>query len=278
MIASARVLVALNVPRWIAQRVAKTSRLADTAARAGEWSRADLVPTDHDSADFREYRSRLKVLTERYFPQGDSDFYLVVVRRGIEFRLDPFDQHYLDKFDKANAPELRALSSGMPASTDVPLSDNYGTYVATYVPIRRHGTVVALMAAETDSSSFRELEAFASDLFWQSLVPALILSLLVAAVLSRLFVTPMEVFQDIEAAAQAAKGEDPLKGLSNRQREIADLVRRGLSSKEIAETLHVTTETVKSHLSDIKKKTGWNGKQLAANAAVARMRADSEAS
>lgn len=44
------------------------------------------------------------------------------------------------------------------------------------------------------------------------------------------------------------------KGLSNREAQIADLVSRGLSNKEIANQFFVTEKTVKFHLTNIYKK------------------------
>ncbi|MCS6838000.1 MAG: helix-turn-helix transcriptional regulator [Bdellovibrionaceae bacterium] len=44
------------------------------------------------------------------------------------------------------------------------------------------------------------------------------------------------------------------KGLSNREAEVAELVTRGLSNKEVANQLFVTEKTVKFHLTNIYKK------------------------
>ena len=44
------------------------------------------------------------------------------------------------------------------------------------------------------------------------------------------------------------------KGLSNREAEVADLVSKGLSNKEVANQLFVTEKTVKFHLTNIYKK------------------------
>ena len=41
------------------------------------------------------------------------------------------------------------------------------------------------------------------------------------------------------------------KGLSNREAEVADLVTRGLSNKEIGNMLFITEKTVKFHLANI---------------------------
>lgn len=44
------------------------------------------------------------------------------------------------------------------------------------------------------------------------------------------------------------------KGLSNRESEVAELVSKGLSNKEVANRLFVTEKTVKFHLTNIYKK------------------------
>lgn len=45
-----------------------------------------------------------------------------------------------------------------------------------------------------------------------------------------------------------------MKGLSNREAQVADLVTRGLSNKEIANQFFITEKTVKFHLANIYKK------------------------
>jgi DNA-binding CsgD family transcriptional regulator len=45
-----------------------------------------------------------------------------------------------------------------------------------------------------------------------------------------------------------------MKGLSNREAEVADLVTRGLSNKEIGAQLFITEKTVKFHLVNIYQK------------------------
>jgi len=48
----------------------------------------------------------------------------------------------------------------------------------------------------------------------------------------------------------------PLDQLSKREREVADLVARGLSNKELADKLYISVRTVKAHLTSIFSKTG----------------------
>lgn len=50
-----------------------------------------------------------------------------------------------------------------------------------------------------------------------------------------------------------------LKELTRREREVLDLVRKNLSVKQIAETLFISNETVKSHRKNILLRTGCKG-------------------
>lgn len=45
--------------------------------------------------------------------------------------------------------------------------------------------------------------------------------------------------------------------LTKREREVAGLVARGLSNKELANELHISVRTIKAHLTSIFKKTGF---------------------
>lgn len=50
-----------------------------------------------------------------------------------------------------------------------------------------------------------------------------------------------------------------LKKLTRREREVLDLVRKNLSVKQIAETLYISNETVKTHRKNILLRTGCAG-------------------
>jgi DNA-binding CsgD family transcriptional regulator len=50
-------------------------------------------------------------------------------------------------------------------------------------------------------------------------------------------------------------------GLSPREREIVDLVVRGVSNRKIAATLYISEYTVQDHLSNIFDKVGVRGRQ-----------------
>ena len=58
---------------------------------------------------------------------------------------------------------------------------------------------------------------------------------------------------------------------------MAELVRRGLKNKEIAEKLVVTPETVKQHLKNIREKTGFTRVDLAVHAEASRIQSARQA-
>ena len=61
--------------------------------------------------------------------------------------------------------------------------------------------------------------------------------------------------QIVESAQSSGRGiPDNSIQLTNREREIVDLISEGLSNKEIAERLHIATFTVKSHIHNILEK------------------------
>ena len=106
--------------------------------------------------------------------------------------------------------------------------------------------------------------------FWFSIVPALLISLVVAYILASRYVEPMDVLRTIaEAKSETNAGKSgPWNLLTARQRQVADLVKQAKSNKEIADALSVSTETVKQHLKDIKARTGYGRVELAILAAA----------
>jgi two-component system, NarL family, nitrate/nitrite response regulator NarL len=70
----------------------------------------------------------------------------------------------------------------------------------------------------------------------------------------------------VESALSSGNGiPESAVQLTNREREIVDLISKGLSNKEIANHLHIATHTVKSHVHNILEKLTLNSRlQIAA--------------
>ncbi len=69
-------------------------------------------------------------------------------------------------------------------------------------------------------------------------------------------------------ARDAAQAGDVLARLTRREREVLELVAQGLSNKEIAKALVITTNTVKRHLKSIFEKLGVHTRAAAAAKAI----------
>jgi len=66
------------------------------------------------------------------------------------------------------------------------------------------------------------------------------------------------------ADVYAADPDDPWAVLTPRQREVGELAARGHSNLEIAQMLVISTDTVKTHLSQVYRKLGVSGRTAAA--------------
>jgi DNA-binding CsgD family transcriptional regulator len=64
-------------------------------------------------------------------------------------------------------------------------------------------------------------------------------------------------FDELVDEALRVSDDNRIRPLSLREREIADLVARGLTNRGIAEQLIISTRTVESHVDHIKAKPGF---------------------
>jgi DNA-binding CsgD family transcriptional regulator len=285
-ICGAWLLLGVNIDRWIHDKAMQAVRISQIAASGSDWMMADKIPIGRDSVLFQQYLKRVNDASNQQFKGAqDGEVFLVVVHHGEAYEINAGEPPPMAHNGKANPSELVAYQTRKTAYTPFPLSDQDGTYLAAYTPIFRYGAVVGLVAAEFDTATLTDMREIVRRAFWLSIVPAFLLSLLMAAILTSMFVEPMEIFRRLDettashgvAGSPGSVAEDPLAQLSPREREIAELVRRGQKNREIADALTVSPETVKQHLKNIREKTGFTRVDLAVQAEAQRLISTREA-
>lgn len=268
----------VNATRWIQQKGAQAARLSQIAASSYDWSHIEQIKKDEDSPLFERYQQRLGDLSHLYFSRNEGAFYIAVVKNGEEYDIAAKDPTAWDNEGKSNQWEVDAYARRKTTFSPRPIVDDTGTYLAGYTPIIQNGHVIGLIGAEYDEAPTTDFREIIRSTFWLSIVPAIIVSLVVALVLASTFTEPTDVLREIEHTAQTQRArssseaqDDPWLLLTPKQKEIAELLRQGReSTKDLAESLTVTPGTIKQHLKDIKAKTGWSKQSLAVQAAARR--------
>jgi DNA-binding CsgD family transcriptional regulator len=256
----AALFLQVGVNLWIHAKVAQAIPISQQVASSANWDLVDNIPKDQDSALGDRYQDKLGKFTDQYFHHDEGATYLVVVQRGEEY--DTYEGNApMDDIGKANQSELMAYATHKTTYTPTPISDSEGTYLAAYTPIFRNGKVVGLVAAEYDEGPLSDLRSVVRKSFAFSSIPALLISLVVAYVLARIFFDPKDVLRTItektkEQISLYLRGEkDQLwSDLTDRELEVADLTSEGLSYKEMASRLDRDQETIKRHLQNIRAK------------------------
>jgi len=94
----------------------------------------------------------------------------------------------------------------------------------------------------------RALEAGASGFVLKHSAPAELVLAVRAALAGRTFITPELAAEVLDSIRRAPQGEaDPVAAMTQRQREILQLLAEGRSAKEIARALGISTRTVEFH-------------------------------
>jgi DNA-binding CsgD family transcriptional regulator/sensor histidine kinase regulating citrate/malate metabolism len=270
-------LINSNITKTVRDEASQLVQLSQMAADSGDWSAIGTVPKEKKGSKlFATYRQKLKGLSKQHFPNNQGAFFITVLDGKEEWILtqdDPTDP----MFDNGEADpwELKAYSSGKPTHTDSPYTDDTGTSMLAYTPIFRNAKIVGLIGVTLDSATLADLQEKLGKVYWLSVLPAILASLLVAYALASMFLRPTDVLRTIEETAQSQRTRtpeeeknDPWNRLTPKHKEIADLLRRGrVSYKELAESLGVEQSTIAQHFKDIKARTGWSKTDLAMEAA-----------
>lgn len=125
--------------------------------------------------------------------------------------------------------------------------------------------VVMLTAFDTEAFVTTALEAGACGFLLKTSPPEQLVAAVHAAAAGEMPFSP-EVLRRVVALAvrSGARGDDPLDGLSDREREVALAVAEGLTNAEIAERLFLSIATVKTYVNRLFEKAAvTNRVQLA---------------
>ncbi len=117
--------------------------------------------------------------------------------------------------------------------------------------------IIFLTATVNDQSILDAITRRANGLLLKESASDALLDCLCAVVDGRRWI-PTEVIQAALDGGDKRLAESVgiLKGLSSREKQVADLIAAGFSNKEIAQQLNLTEGTVKLHLHNIFQKTG----------------------
>lgn len=141
--------------------------------------------------------------------------------------------------------------------------------------VRDQPAVVMLTTFGAEPIVLDALRAGASGFLLKHTPPDQIIAAIHAAAAGESSVSPVVLRQLIDHVATEGRpaAEDPLEGLSDREREVALAVADGLGNAEISERLYLSVGSVKAHISSALSKLGLDNRvQLAVAAHESRRR------
>ena len=132
--------------------------------------------------------------------------------------------------------------------------------------------IVILTVSDDDQSLFEAIKAGAQGYLLKKIEPQALLNTLRQVARGEACISRSMATKLIGEFARQARGATPAPvasfGLSQREKEVLDLVARGKSNKEIAVTLAIAENTVKNHLRNILEKLHLENRVQAATFAL----------
>jgi two-component system, NarL family, response regulator LiaR len=128
--------------------------------------------------------------------------------------------------------------------------------------------VIVLTSFADDEKLLPAIQAGAAGYLLKNVQPKELARAVRAAHNGEALLDPLVAARLVEAIAQPASGEAPPERLTPREREVLELIGRGLSNKRIALELGVSEKTVKTHVGHVLAKLGVSDRTQAALYAV----------
>ena len=147
------------------------------------------------------------------------------------------------------------------ALLDLDLPDGKGTeLIPEFTQANPNFTAVVLTASLERGEIARAVEAGAAGVLHKSAGLEEVISSVRNVVEGGSLLSDVEVAELLRVASQTREeereGQDAAKRLTPREREVLQNLARGLSNKEIAQQMHVSVETERSHMMNILSKLG----------------------
>ena len=196
-----------------------------------------------------------------------------IVRRGIAELLNlEMDMQVVG--EASNAEEaLHRIPAAQPAVAvlDVRLPDGSGVEVCremrSQIPDLR---CLMLTSYADDEAHFNAIMAGASGYVLKDVRGTDLVSAIRQVAAGKSLLDPATTQRVLDRLRTAEQGDDRLKGLSDQERRILELIGEGMTNRQIGQTMHLAEKTIKNYVSSLLAKLGMERRTQAA-AFVARM-------
>jgi len=200
-----------------------------------------------------------------------------IVRRGLAELLNlEADMEVVG--EAANATEaVHRIPASQPtvAVLDVRLPDASGVEVCREVrSLLPDLRCLMLTSYADDEAHFNAIMAGASGYVLKDIRGTDLLSAIRQVAAGKSLLDPVATQRVLDRLRTAEQVDDRLKGLSDQERRILDLIGEGMTNRQIGQTMHLAEKTIKNYVSSLLAKLGMERRTQAA-AFVARMSATS---
>lgn len=289
---------------WVYRKATSLAAILPQVAKKLDWTSLSQIRPNDTPATSPAYKASLQTIVDaekQYFGRGNH-LSVVVIKGDKEAYIvqssDTDDQQSMADDDWFNAESYAIEAAQDKVSySPYPYKTNNGTEnITAYAPIHDStGAVKALLSVDYDTGSLADTQQIVRWSFLLSIVPAVLISVLLAAFLSKRFVDPMDFLRRIHELTPRPSSTDSTPTprtadgvleesgnnlvtvtppeqrestepvvdskwatLTQRERETATL--SFLKQKEIAERMGITVEGVKKHSQNARAKLGARDK------------------